>query len=308
MPVTADLLNLHIDPVVHDVDARWTMAYAAALGDHSDRYLDTTSPDNVVAHPLFAVCPEWQAIVASRALSEHLGMTPAEVVTGVHATHDLTVHRLVRPGDRLTTSLSIVAITDISPGARVTTRLTTVDASGQPVATTTQHAIYLGVPTDGVDLADPSPPPPIDGTERRGDPVTTTIDLAAGAAHTYTECARIWNPIHTDRAVAQTAGLPDIILHGTATLALGVSAVINAHAGGDPEAVRRIAGRFAAMVELPSTITLDIWPGNPTADGLTNVPFEVRNEHGVAAVKDGMIVLGQPGVDVSDARATEISS
>ena len=26
----------------------------------------------------------------------------------------------------------------------------------------------------------------------------------------YTECARIWNPIHTDRAVALAAGLPDI--------------------------------------------------------------------------------------------------
>ena len=182
-------------------------------------------------------------------------------------------------------------MTDISPGAKVTSRLTTVDADGQPVATTTQDSIYLGTPTAGVDHPDPSPPTRLVGKEPLADPVTTTVDLDAGAAHVYTECARIWNPIHTDRAVALAAGLPDIILHGTATLALGVSAVIDHHGGGNPDLVRRISGRFAAMVELPSTVTIDVWPGSSTLDGRVVVPFEVRNEHGVAAVKHGLVVL-----------------
>jgi acyl dehydratase len=293
MPVPAALLDMSLPPVIHDVDERWTMAYAAALGDHSDRYLDTTRLDGVVAHPLFPVGPEWAAIVASRSMSEPLGMTHAEVLTGVHATHDLTVHRLVRPGDRLSTQLSIVGMTDISPGAKVTTRLTTVDQHGQPVATTTQDAIYLGVPTDNVDQPDPTPPPVISAPERRGDPIVTTVDVPAGAAHVYTECARIWNPIHTDRSVAQASGLPDIILHGTATLAHGITAVVNHRADGDPELVRRVAGRFAAMVELPSTITVKVWPGNATPDGNMTVPFEVYNSAGVAAVKDGLVVLAR---------------
>ena len=63
MPITAALLDIQVDRVVHDVDQRWTMAYPAALGDHSDRYFDTANAAEVVAHPLFAVCPEWQAIV-----------------------------------------------------------------------------------------------------------------------------------------------------------------------------------------------------------------------------------------------------
>ena len=202
MPVPAALLDMTVDPVVHEIDERWIMAYSAALGDHSDHTFDTTRADGVVAHPLFSVCPEWQAIVASRSMSERLGMTHAEVLTGVHATHDVTVHRLTRPGDRLTTHLAIVGITDISPGAKVTTRLTTLDQDDQPVATTTQDTIYLGVPTDRVDHADPSPPPPITGSDRRSHAVSVTVDLAAGTAHVYTECARIWNPIHTDRSVA----------------------------------------------------------------------------------------------------------
>jgi acyl dehydratase len=292
MPIPSALLDMAIEPVVHDVDLRWTMAYAAALGDHNERYFDTTQPHAVVAHPLFPVCPEWEAIVASRSQSSTLAVTKAEILTGVHATHDTTIHRLVRPGDRLTTQLKIVALTDISPGAKATTRLVTVDADGQPVATTTQDAIYLGVSTDGVDHPDPEAPAAIAGADRTGAPATFTVDVAAGAAHTYTECARIWNPIHTDRTVAQAAGLPDIILHGTATLAYGVTAVVNARADGRPELVRRITGRFAAMVEMPSTITINVWPGTLTPDGNTTVPFDVLNAHGDAAVKNGLIVLG----------------
>ena len=293
MPVPSALLDLAVDPVVHDVDLRWSMAYAAALGDHNDRYFDTMRSNAVVAHPLFSVCPEWKAIVASRVQSSTIGMTTAEVLTGVHATHDVTIHRLVQPGDRLTTRLQIVALTDIGPGAKATTRLITTDADGQEVAATTQDAIYLGVPTDGTDHLDPMPPTVIAGSTRTGSPTTFSIDIAAGAAHTYTECARIWNPIHTDRAVARAAGLPDIILHGTATLAHGVTAVVNARANGRPELVRRIAGRFAAMVRMPSMIKINVWPGTLTPDGTTTVPFEVLNAQGVAAVRDGLIVLGE---------------
>ena len=83
------------------------------------------------------------------------------------------------------------------------------------------------------------------------------MPIAAGAAHTYTECARIWNPIHTDRQVALSAGLPDIILHGTATLALAISKLVE-EVVGSPERVCRVGGRFSAMVLMPSVLTLVI--------------------------------------------------
>ncbi|MDH3683136.1 MAG: MaoC/PaaZ C-terminal domain-containing protein, partial [Acidimicrobiia bacterium] len=140
---------------------------------------------------------------------------------------------------------------------------------------------------------DPDEPTPIAGAERTGEALVESVALPAGAAHTYTECARIWNPIHTDKAVALAAGLPDIILHGTANLAYGVSAVVERCAGGRPELVRRIACRFAAMVLLPSTLTIRIWPANDTGDGRRTVPFEVLNAAGDPAVKDGLLVLGE---------------
>ena len=42
------------------------------------------------------------------------------------------------------------------------------------------------------------------------------VEVPYHLGHVYTECARIWNPIHTDLAVARAAGLPGPILHGTA--------------------------------------------------------------------------------------------
>ncbi|MGH1487782.1 MAG: MaoC/PaaZ C-terminal domain-containing protein [Acidimicrobiales bacterium] len=291
MAIPTTLAGSTVDPLVHHVDERWTMAYAASLGDTLPQYFDTVGGD-VVAHPLFAVCPEWPVIVSSRRLSEEAGVAASEVQTSVHATHDVQIHRLVRPGDVLTTSLVTAGVVGIKPGAMSTTRLETVDADGRPVASTTQNGIYLGVPTEGLDMPDPNPLPAIEGAERVGEPDEFTVALAAGAAHTYTECARIWNPIHTDRAVALAAGLPDIILHGTANLAYGVSAVVANRADGQPELVRRLSCRFKAMVLLPSTITIRVWQANPTGQDTSTVPFEVLNEQGEPAVQNGLAVLG----------------
>ena len=292
MVISSALVGMTVDDLEHAVDERWTMAYAAALGDHLPDYFDTTRADGVVAHPLFAVCPEWPVIVASRSQSTDRGVTPAEVLTSIHATHDTTIHRLVRPGDQLRTSLEMVGLEQIRPGAKGTMRLRTVDASGHAVATTTQDGIYLGQQSIGDPIADPERPAPLT-VERHGEPIQVEIPIDAGAAHTYTECARIWNPIHTDKAVALASGLPDIILHGTANLAHGVSAVVAHRADQRPELVRRIMCRFAAMVLLPSTITARVWPSVVHTGGLA-VPFEVLNAAGDPAVKDGVVLLGEP--------------
>jgi acyl dehydratase len=287
MPLSSQLVGTTTAPITHDVDARWTMAYAAALGDAQPCYMDTRCTDGLVAHPLFPVCFEWPAVLAGRALDGGEGLTPAESMRGVHATHDLVIHRLVRPGDRLTTRLTVAGVERRAPGAYQVSRLDTTDARGKSVCTTWLGALYLGVNVAGPDH-------PARDTPAAPDPISTTvpggsefrIPIAATAAHVYTECARIWNPIHTDAAVAAAAGLPAIILHGTATLALAVSRILDAE-GAAPEDVRRVAGRFGAMVFMPSEITLRIVSRN--GDQLR---FEVRNGAGERAVRDGLVVLG----------------
>ena len=286
-----------IGPITHDVDERWTMAYAASLGDTHDCYFDTLADDGVVAHPMFAVCPEWPVIVAGRDISDRWGITADEVRRSVHATHDLTVHRLVRPGDHLSTKVTYTGVEKRKPGTFQTMRIDTVDADGNPVATTYQGGMFLNVETAGENRPDLDAPAEPDFGALPVEPLAEIpVPVADGAAHTYTECARIWNPIHTDAAVAKKAGLPGIILHGTATLALGVSAVVDAAAGGDPNRVRRIVCRFRAMVLMPSTITVRVWDEFPVADlgtATRAVRFDVLNAEGGPAVDRGVILLSR---------------
>ena len=76
MPVPTEMVGDTIGPMTHEVDARWTMAYSASLGDTHPCYFDTLDEGGVVAHPMFPVCPEWPVIVEGRVLADKWGITP----------------------------------------------------------------------------------------------------------------------------------------------------------------------------------------------------------------------------------------
>jgi acyl dehydratase len=250
MTLSSEAVGLEVGPVVHAIDARWLMAYAAGLGETDPGSYDTRAPEGPRAHPVFPVCYEWPLALQIR---ERL-VSPELELRSVHAQHDMTLHRPPRAGDMLSTRARVVAIMQRAPGAFMVVRYETLDAQGQPVTTTEYGSLYRGVAVDGPDRFPPrwAPdlPPPIADL-----PVLSTVQIPATLAHVYTECARIWNPIHTDVAVAERVGLPGIILHGTATLALTVSHVLAA-LGQDPYRVHRVACRFTGMVQMPTTITI----------------------------------------------------
>jgi acyl dehydratase len=291
MPLNSSLVGATTEPLVHDVDARWIMSYSAGLGDTLPCYLDTLRPDGIVGHPLFPMCVEWPAILALRDHKDLSSLSTEERVRGVHATQDTIIHRLVRPGDRLTTRTTVAGIEQRKPGAFQITRLDTLDAKGHLVSTSWNGSLYRNVAVTGADrpVTDIPPLPHIaaTGTAVRAE---VRIPISALAAHVYTECARIWNPVHTDTAVAARAGLPGLILHGTATLALVVSQIVKLEADNEPSRVRRITGRFNAMVLMPSEITVRIVSREKSTEGDV-VCFEVRNGDGAPVVRDGVVVL-----------------
>jgi len=259
-----ETLGATAGPCEQTIDARWLMAYAGALGETDARYFDTIAASGPAAHPLFSVCYEWPVAVALRDRAIGEAISPFSV----HATHDVVVHRPPRAGDRLSTTARIVEVRPVKAGSLVIGRYDTVDAAGAPVTTTHYGSIYRGVAcaTQAETSAENSSTAPAQPGrdapggvwgEPKGPPNwTIQVPISAHLAHVYTECARIWNPIHTDIAVARAAGLPGLILHGTATLALAVSQVVTRELGGDPGLVRRVAARFTGMVPMPSFVTV----------------------------------------------------
>jgi len=279
LALSRDLVGVSVGAVAHEIDARWLMAYAAGLGETDTRYFDTLAPGGPAAHPLFPVCYEWPALVAVRGRA-----TPDEIaVRSVHATHDLTVHRPPRAGDALRTTARVTGLAHRRAGTLLTVRLETIDADGRPVTTSDYGSVYRGVGFEGEDVG-PGPERGA-GSGLPAGAFELPSEVPAGLAHVYTECARIWNPIHTDVAVARDAGLPDIILHGTATLALAVSGILR-HTGTDPRDVRRVTGRFTGMVSLPSRLTIRA----AKAPGGRAFVFEAAGG-GASVLRDGVLGL-----------------
>jgi len=286
MPFNAELVGIRSGNHTHHVDARWTMAYAAALGERSGHYFDTAAAAPVRAHPLFPVCVEWPAILDSRTPPEKNLLTAGEGARGVHASHDLHIMRPIVAGDVLTTSAQLIGVEARRPGTYMVTRLDTLDAAGQLVAQTYQGGILRNVALVGSARSIEPPPPLPDLSSARASTRRYDIAVQAGLAHTYTECARIWNPIHSDRAVALAAGLPDIILHGTATLALAVSTLVREVLHGAGDHVTRIGCRFSGMVPLPSTLTLHV-----ERESANGVAFHVRTQDDQPAITHGFLMF-----------------
>lgn len=282
MPVTASGLGVWSQPWEQEIDARWLMAYAAGIGDCRAVYLDTTRAGGIVAHPVFPVAVEWEPILRQRFEPGFPGeLSLAERARGVHAAHDLHVHRPIRPGDRLRTRMRLIGVFRGRPGAFQVTHLETVDAGGAPVCTTYMTTLLRGVALSGPEQRIEKPPAlPSFAAAARVD-LEVPIEVHGSQAHVYTECARIWAPIHTDRAVALSAGLPGLILQGTCTLALAVSELVNRFTDG-PERVSRLGCRFSAMVEMPSAICLRAV--SRVSDGIA---FEVIARDGKSALADG---------------------
>jgi len=275
------IVGAEVGPIAHEIDARWLMAYAAALGERDPRYFDTLAPHGPLAHPLFSVCYEWPVAVAIRDATIAAELQPRSV----HATHDLVIHRAPRAGDRLRTVARVTDVRDRRSGTLIVTRFVTTDTAGDPVTTTDYGSVYRGVSLTGVSpranavLSEGASGPPAAATGWQ-----ERVDVPATLALVYTECARIWNPIHTDVAVARAAGLPAPILHGTATLALAVSRALAHDRRGDPPAVAEVSARFTGMVAMPSTLTVRGRDGQDDGIG-----FDVVNEAGAPVLTAGRI-------------------
>jgi len=244
--LSARIVGTTVGPLAQAVDARWLMAYAAALGETDARYFETGGA--LLAHPLFPVCYEWPAALAARERT----IPPEVYARVVHATHDLRLHRFPRAGETLQVTARVVGALQRAPGAFVVMRFEARDAAGEAVTTTDYGSLYRGVALEDAQAGlapetDEAPPP------AGALPSIGTVPVAANLAHVYTECARIWNPIHTDAAYARAAGLPGTILHGTATLALSVSRVLAAFEV-DAARVRRVRCRFSGMVPMPCAL------------------------------------------------------
>lgn len=285
MPLKPSIVGYESPPFAYTLDARWLMAYAAGIGDPAACYHDSTRA--IAMHPVFPVCVEWDAILAVLGATRAHGLSAEEYARSVHAEHDLQVFRPLTPGMRVTNRARVVGVEQRRPGAFLTMQIDTLNEAGELCCRTWQGNLFREVALEGEAHHTEQAPAWPGQFDTAVAPTHTPVEIPLQAAHVYTECSRIWNPIHTDRAYAQAAGLPEIILHGTATLAYAVSALLTQAGGIAPTRVRRLGGRFSGMVWLPDRLRLVCAPAR---DGV--VAFSVCNSDGREVISRGFCDVG----------------
>jgi acyl dehydratase len=281
MPLHADIVGRQLPEQVMHVTPRMALAYAAAIADENAVCTDDAHP-GFIAHPAFCVTPEWRLVIENRARG--MGLTPDETLRGVHAGQNTEFHAPIRPGIEIRITGEVLDVRGTRAGALVRTRLAIGDAvSGESLSSTLTTALYRGVAVEGAG----SEVSPVDDVTDRWQPApdwkSVTVPLDRLFAHRYSECADIWNPIHTERRVARAAGLPDIIVHGTALWALAGRELIAAYAAGAPERLASLNGRFSAMVLAGEPITVRHGRGLGR-----EIVFTVLNAAGEAAISKGI--------------------
>jgi len=284
IPIRAAGLDAIISPREELIDKRRSMAFAAGIGALGPLYLDDTRPGGVVAPTAIVAALEWPLFTTSEHLSA-IGRDENTIFDQlVHGFQISEFHRPVRPGDCVRTEGRIVEMRQTPAGTLVIVRLATT-CDGAPLATSWFGAMYRYAPLDGSPGAVESVPelrsqPGVNQAE--AEPLTIPV----GQAHVYTECADIWNPIHTERKFARAAGLPDIVLHGTCTWAMALQALAERHRPGIERPFVRAGTRFSSYIVPGQTASLE---HEPVGDG--RIAFVVRSEEGTLALTHAFVDL-----------------
>ena len=266
------------------LSTRYAMAYAAGINDSNPSYFDDEAPGGVKVHPAIAFALQW----ASRFRPDQTPNLRAAPY-GVHASTDLRIHRPFRTGEAITTQGKLIQKRQIRPGVYHVDRYRIIASNGELVAELYYNGITRGATLAGPDaVVDEEPAWP--ELPSASETVLWRQELPIGlhAAQQYTECSGIYNPIHTEPSVAKAAGLPNIILHGSATKAMSLSTVINRCFGADPTRITRLCGQLRGMVLMNTTIAVEAM-SEEVVDGEKRVSFRTLSQDGRPAISNGMV-------------------
>jgi acyl dehydratase len=313
-----------------EIDERGLMAFAAGAGDARPELVDTARAGGIIAHPVFPVAIEWLSLQDVHAELRQRGLGRDQALLASPLDYDLGWHRRIRPGDVLQVHVSVTAAQSTPDGVALTVESSTCDRTGAAVTRSRSHLLFPDAELAGRARCEPGRPARRraagTGAGRRGarrGAEGVVVDLrsewsnadavirrgrrrmGAPAAHVFSECSGIWNPVFTDKAVA--------LRHGRAFLAMPPAGVLAMAVGGalqlgsvEPAAVRRVHAEFGAPVPVPSVLEIEAEvPNHPSAS--EPLRFRAYLQDGTPAITAGLLatdpVVAGTDADLVRARA-----
>lgn len=288
MEVSSDLVGIKLKLLKTKVDWRHSTNYCAAIGETNPLYFDNIKNEVLVSHPVFPVALSWDM---NSNLDKYVDYPIEKEIIHrlVHQSESMDIKRLLKVGEEVTIKGEIIAVTPHKMGTKILLRFDYIDSTEELILQE-----YTGGLIFGMACAD-------EGKGKENIPITTRIELAEGEKpvwekeipiarnlpYLYDGCANISAKIHTSPKFATSLGLPDIILHGTASLALAVKE-LTAHYDLDPRRIVNLASKFTGMIVPGNNITLQVLKMEDT-EGEKKIDFELQNGDGEAALRGGRI-------------------
>ena len=271
------------DPAEFEVTRERIVQYAEATNDDIAQHAA-----GEYAPPVFAIVPAFFALAGATA-----GVIPPDLVMRIlHGEQDFRFHRPIEPGMTLTTRAAPIGVHQRSSGVVVVAKGETVDGAGEPVVEQYMTTFVRGAET-GESAGEPPPAHNFDEALRSRAPLASvTQAFDADQTYRYAEASGDPMPIHLDDDLAKSIGLPGIIIHGLCTMAFTSRAVIETACPEDPRRLRRLAVRFAKVVQPSETITTAIWRTGDVGEGHAYA-FETTSDAGAVVIKDGLAEIAR---------------
>jgi acyl dehydratase len=289
MEITSEYVGRKSKPYRVTLTPRRTMNYAAATLDDTPAYYADDRPEGMVVPPMLAVALTWH-MAANLDSFWKMDDFPRHVVSRqVHYSEFLEWHQPMRPDDTLEITAEVTAVLPHRAGTHLIVRHDAV-RDGELVFTEWAGAMLRDVKcTDGGKGKENVPT--FAPFSRTGDDLwEKVIPVHPLASHLYDGCGDLHFPIHTSQAFAKSVGLPGIILHGTATLAMAVREIVRYEADGDPERVASVRCNFTGMV-IPGTEIVVRAQGRNEHEAGTDIHFLVLNAEDKRAIRHACVTL-----------------
>ena len=142
MAMNRELIGRTYAPSTYEVKEEAMVAYALATNETNPRLVDLSSPENVIAAPVFPVV--YHARVLGKPISDpELNI---DFKRALHGEQDMTFHRPLRAGDIITTTPSIEDISDKGTGETIAIRMRSDSQDGELVEETLFTLFVRGRP------------------------------------------------------------------------------------------------------------------------------------------------------------------
>jgi acyl dehydratase len=190
--------------------------------------------------------PQWALPVASRVLA---GL-PYPLTRVLNAGCRIESRAPIPFGERLQVRARLEAIDDDGTRAILTTRIVTGTATVPDALTTDVHAFVPLARRAGAPRADRRATVAVPPEARE----LTYLRLGTRAGLDFAKLTGDFNPIHWVPAYARAAGFRSIILHGFATFAMAVEAIVRGVLSGRVSALHAVEARFVKPLALPARV------------------------------------------------------